>query len=347
MLVKRRSRYKKIPKHEKAPIRITKKDIEIFELYGPGSFKRFKHLTAQLIRAATGRPLNRVQHRLRDLSDNEDDKENYLLRYYPPHEKIGGSPKIVYRLGRQGAVELREHFMAEFDRKLATGEITLAQAHHQAEVYKKIKPIKNFNPDRYHQQMDHTLTTSWFRVLVLAACRQRRDIELLYQYPDHYVSFTFEHPKPNEEQIVLNPDTFFGWRQIGQVRPASNFLVEVQLPGRKAKESSSDQIRNIEKKLKDYRDFRYYRGYEAIPEHLYPDVKNWKDTRVLIFTNTSELEHQNLIEFTRDKVCNDGKGLKQFWFARKNDFDLSKPESLFAPVWRTTVEGDDLQSILS
>lgn len=67
--------------------------------------------------------------------------------------------------------------------------------------------------------------------------------------------------------------------------------------------------------------------------------------RVLFLTDTRAVEHENLIKLTKENVGSDGKSLGLFWFAKKDDFDLAYPESLFAPVWRTPIPGDKPRSI--
>jgi len=57
--------------------------------------------------------------------------------------------------------------------------------------------------------------------------------------------------------------------------------------------------------------------------------------RVLFLTDTGDVEHENLMKLTKENVGSDGKSLGLFWFAKKDDFDLANPESLFDPVWRT------------
>ncbi len=344
-MLQKRPRYAKTAAAEKQPPRITSKDIEIFKLFGPGKFKRFNYLTAELITVLTGRRLSRVQERLRDLSDNGDEAKNYLQSYDPPHEQVGGSQKRVYRLYKQGAAELRTHYLTELDRQLVAGKITLEEANRRARSIKKIQPIKNFDPNAYHQKMDHHLTTNLFRVLVIKACEQHPDIKLLYQYPDRFINLTFEYVDEDQEDIVIVPDTFFGWG-VPAAPSVRNFTTEIYMPSRKAKESSDFQLRDLKKKLANLYAFRTHRLFELIPDDVYPQVRDWHDLRSLNVTNTGEREHQNIIELTRNKVCLNGKGLRQFWFARITDFDIWQPESLFAPVWYTAVPGDRPRSLL-
>ena len=131
---KRKSRYRRLPVGERRPIRLSDKDSDILKLFAPG---QYNYLTAELVAAATDRPINRVQHRLRQLYDN-----GYLQRYHPPHERIGGSTKVVYLLDQEGAKILTERFQ------------------------KPVKPNRNFDPGTYHPFMEHTLLTNQFRIPV-------------------------------------------------------------------------------------------------------------------------------------------------------------------------------------
>ena len=179
MLQQRKSRYRE-PTGE--PVRLRQSDMEIFELFGPGRFKQFDYLTAELIASLTNRfnAKDRVNKRCAQLFDAK-----YLKRYIPPSEPGTGSSQIAYLLAPKGAHELKTCLIEQANQKHKSGELTLEDANAWIDVIKEeARPIKNFNPNEYHQQMEHTLTTNWFRVLVQAACSQRDDIDLLYQYPD-------------------------------------------------------------------------------------------------------------------------------------------------------------------
>ncbi|MCH7754260.1 hypothetical protein IH970_03925 [candidate division KSB1 bacterium] len=80
MLQQRKSRYRE-PTGE--PVRLRESDMEIFELFGPGRFKQFDYLTAELIASLTNRfnAKDRVNKRCGQLFDAK-----YLKRYIPPSE---------------------------------------------------------------------------------------------------------------------------------------------------------------------------------------------------------------------------------------------------------------------
>jgi len=308
---KRKSRYRRLPVGERQPIRLSDKDSDILKLFAPG---QYNYLTAELVAAATDRPINRVQHRLRQLYDN-----GYLQRYHPPHERVGGSTKVVYLLDQEGAKILTEHF------------------------HKPVKPNRNFDPGTYHPFMEHTLLTNQFRILVNAACRERSDIDIPYQYPDDHFSIRFKHPGYKAE-FNIDPDFFFGFK-IGD-RPINNFFVEVQRPTRKTKESSSQQVKNIKRKLLAYFLFWKAQAYRNCNiAKNFPNVSNWRDMRVLIVTDTGEQEHENFIRLVR-KIDKRGRGVRLFLFARETDFTSTK-YGVFGTVWCTPVEGDTKYSILN
>jgi hypothetical protein len=311
---RRRSRFKKTSIFHRKSIYLGQKDIEILGLFGPGPFNKFNYLTSDLIAAVTGRPLNRVQHRMRDLYDH-----GYLNRYHPPYERIGGSSKSVYLLDKLGAAVLSEH------------------------LDEHVKYNRDFDINSYHQHMEHILLTNWFRVLTIAACRDYNGAELQYHYPDHYFRLKFGHQK-NKKNFTVEPDLLFGISKIGYPSDVSNFYVEIHRPSRKAKESSRKQINTIAKKLTAYKRFWEHEVYKSIDNEDYPDIRNWKNMRVLMVTDVGYQEHENLISLAR-KIDDRGKGLRLFWFARKQDFDLNKPETLFNAVWKTPIEGDGTKSI--
>ena len=340
MLQKRKSRFRE-PTGEEVHLRKT--DFAIFELYGPGKLKQFDRLTSDLIALLTDRwkARDRVNTRCGQLFDAK-----YLRRYIPPSAPGEGSKKAVYLLATKGANVLEEHLISEANQKVQTGELTLEQANAWIKIIEEeTRPIKNFNPHEYHQQTDHSVTTNWFRALVQAACRQRDDIKLLYQYPDHSLGFRLGHRRLKGE-VFIDPDTFFGWRVANQSPEMGidNFYVETHLSSRKTKQTSDQRKRTIQRRLEDYRNFKYFHLYEGIQDKC-PEVENWKNMRVLTLTDTGDIEHENLIKLARS-LDEKGKGLRLFWFAKKSDFTLTNPKSLFAHVWRTPVEGDDLQSIL-
>lgn len=78
--------------------------MEIFELFGPGRFKQFDYLTAELIASLTNRfnAKDRVNKRCGQLFDAK-----YLKRYIPPSEPGTGSSQIAYLLAPKGAHELK------------------------------------------------------------------------------------------------------------------------------------------------------------------------------------------------------------------------------------------------
>ncbi len=310
---KRRSKFKRAPKRK---LYLTDNDLEILKLFGPEKLYGFNYLTAEIIAAITGRYYNRLQRRLRELYDHK-----YLNRYFPPYEKIGGSAKAVYMLSRGGADILNE----EYD-----------------------EPVKvlDFDPEAYHPQLEHTTTTNWFRGLTMGACRRHSGVKLFYQYPDHHFKIDFKVNLPQESFTAgLRPDWFFAIRRDGL--PVRNFFVELQRPTRKTKNSSkASEVRSVKKKFRDYYYFYKLEGFNHISEEDYPDVMNLKNMRVLILTDTGDQEHENLIKLARD-VDERGRGLRLFWFARVQDFDINRPESLFKEVWRTPVQGDKHWSILN
>ena len=189
---KRRSKYKRVAPGELTPIRLYKKDLQIFEVLRPGNLP---YATSQMLSAVCHRNHNRLQQRLRQLFDN-----GYVFQYPPPHNRLGGSSKLVYLLDERGADELSEHLN---------------------------EPVEalDFDPDIYHQQLPHTLTTLWFSALVKAACQRHPEIELLYEYHDRHfkLDFTVNH---NGKTLTakLRPDYFFGIRRDGSAR---NFWVEM------------------------------------------------------------------------------------------------------------------------
>ena len=308
---KRKSRYKRLPAGERWPVRLTEKDVDILKLFSPG---RYNYLTAELIASATDRPVNRVQHRLRQLYDS-----GYLRRYHRPHEQMGGSKKIVYLLDREGA-------------RILT-----------AQLGEPVKFNRNFDPNSYHPFMEHTLLTNWFRVLVNAARRERSDIEIPYQYPDDHFSIRFKQPGYKME-FNIDPDFFFGLKNGND--QISNFFVEVQRPTRKTKESSSQQVKSIKRKLLAYFLFwksQVYRNGDIV--RSFPAVNNWKNIRVLIVTETGKSEHENLIRLVR-KIDKQRKGVRLFLFAGKFDFSLDNPHSFFVRTWETAVDRDPLRGIL-
>lgn len=308
---KRKSRYMRLPAGERQPMRLTEKDVDILKLFAPG---QYNYLTAELIAASTDRPLNRAQHRLRQLYDS-----GILNRYHPPYERIGGSSKIVYFLDHRGARALTQHFR------------------------ESVKPMRNFDPDSYHPFMEHILLTNWFRVLVRSACRKKDRVEIPYYFPDDYFSFKFKHPDC-KARFNIDPDFFFGMK-IGD-RPTVNFFVEAQRPTRKTKESSKQQLKNIRRKFQAYFLFWKAQAYRAGDiARVYPEVTNWNNVRVLILTDTGDKEHENLINLAR-RIDKRGRGVRLFLFAKRRDFELSKPEGLFSNKWCTPVEGDRLYSIL-
>ena len=341
MLQKRKSRFRE-PTGE--DVRLRKTDFTIFELYGPGKLKQFDRLTADLIALLTDRwkARDRVNTRCGQLFDAK-----YLKRYNPPAAPGEGSKKVVNLLTTKGANALKEHLIGEANRKVQAGELTLQEANTWVEIIEQeTKSIKNFNPREYHQDTEHSVTTNWFRALVQGACRQRDDIELLYQYPDHSLGFRLGHRQLKGE-VFIDPDTFHGWRLINQPPETgvNNFYVEVHRSSRKTKQTKDERKRTIERRLKDYRNFKYFQLYQGIQDNC-PEVENWKNMRVLWLTETGPIEHENLIKLTRDTVGRDGKSLGLFWFAKKSDFDLASPESLFAPVWRTALDKDEPRSLL-
>ena len=79
----------------------------------------------------------------------------------------------------------------------------------------------------------------------------------------------------------------------------------------------------------------------------YANISNWPDLRVLVVVDpeTSEILLQTLIQAARD-IDRYKVGLRNFLFARLDEFTLSDPSSLFSRVWQTPVKGDPHISIL-
>ena len=319
---KRRSKFHRPLAQERVPLQLRDDDFAILELFGPS---RYEYLTAEMIASILGRPLNGIQHRCRTLWDHE-----FLNRFFPMYSVgAGGSPKAIYTRGSRGSAVLRDRCGQAFT-SLAIDTAV------------------------YHPFLQHTLETNWFRSLVHALCRERPDIRLGLEYLDHRFVTRFsaiEMVRRANGQIAertirctVDPDYFFSIMRDGQ--PPINYFVEIQRASRKTKVSSSLFTRSVQIKFRDYVQLYRQRKLELSSSADHPDARELKNMRVLIVTDMSDREHENLISLARS-LDERGKGLRLFWFARLRDFDLSKPKSLIASVWRTPVVGDALMSILS
>jgi len=312
-----RSAYKRLDKEALKPLRLNDKDVELLKLFGP---RQFTYLTAELIARLTSRELNRIQHRVRDLWDHR-----LLRRWRPPiivnEEAAGGSQKAIYLLDVAGAEVLKERAGIE-------------------------ARVIDFDPSDTHPMLDHAIAVNWFRALTTLACLKRTGVKFLYQYLDRELSVRFKVKLPERELLAtVVPDWFFAVDRNDQ--PVRNFFLEYQRSTRKTKRagSNSQPLRTVRDKFRDYYYFYKDRYWESLSDKDYPDIQNLQNMRVLVVTEMGDQEHENLIKLVRS-VDERGKGIRLFWFAKRSDFDLAHPETLFAPVWRTPVEGDERMSIV-
>ena len=328
----RKSRYYRTPIGERQSINSTQKDLEtIFRLFGPEH--RFNYLTAEIIATITGRYHDRLVKRLRQLWDC---KQEYLNRHIQPNSQLGGSKKAIYYLDRGGVAVLNEYFADRLE--------------------KPIRPL-DVDPYSYKPEMDHMIATNRFHALALAGCDHQAGVELKYHYTDHKFPIHFEVTQP-KFHATIDGDWFFGLARAG--KPTRNFFVELVRPSRKTGFSQYDRaeetaiknggqdklpvnrVRSLTAKFRDYFYFYQLQGYKNFPSEKYPEIETLEAMRVLVLCDDmSDQQFKNIISIA-NHVVRGSKTKRLFWFARTSDFDLKNPQSFFAPVWITVIEGEKM-----
>ncbi len=344
MTRQRRSKYRRPPVGERLPLkRFDRRDLAILKLYGPEHQHDYLH--ADTMALVLNRNLSALYYRLEALWHWA-----FIEKWFPPHGYIGGSEKGVYFLGVQGEAKLRQ-------------------------LYNRKVTVKKLDVNEYHPFAKHSVLVNRVRVLTQQAVQNYAGLDIPYEFRDRQFKQDFEADKPIERnggikyytiRYSIRPDWFFGLG--GQGRPVSNFLVELQRSSRATKNPRDEAVKKVRQKYEAY--YYLYKNelWRDWPEKK-SEIKNAKDFRVLTICDMKEQEFENLIELVRN-IDERGKGLRLFLFIRLQDLEdkisttkkrltrsgkevvekMLTQESLmnfFEPIWRTSVAGEELVSILT
>ena len=271
-----------------------------------------RYLTTKMLAVLTGRSLRTLWRRLRKLFD-----AGYLGRL--PFRKGGsGRPStVVHVLSGKGAAKVGE-FVGE--------RVTYT-------------PLKSKNRE---YQLAHHLMVSHFRVALEAACRRSSDIELLGWREGAKIrrAVTIREGGRGEVRYPIAPDGFFGLRdkRRPEGRQRLYFFFEA--------DRSTMSHATFQKKLKGY----MHLWLQEKQSELYK-IKAFRVLTVVEKTLSWQQEKglDRLSGLIRDARSIDPKGRlgELFYFTTQKQIDLTRPEALLEPIWRTLSQGkgEQLRSI--
>lgn len=274
----------------------------------------YRYLTRPLLELLAGRKGTSLKRRLRFLFDNHYIWKVHFSRAYT---ETGSTPDI-YVLDEVG----RE----EYERR--TGE--------------KADPSPKRNQNR-DPQLEHALLINTVRALIVAACEQSDDVELVHWRREGKEARDFI-TLPDGKKRTIAPDAFFVLRADGKTSP---FFLE-------ADRSTMDQP-TFARKLQ-----AYYQYYRRIRNELDRNVKPTNVFGIRGFRVLTVIEHDHDWQQARSRdrlaklisaalgAIGEGKGWKGFWYTSKARLRLDKPGSIFEPIWQVAYKGEteELVSII-
>lgn len=166
----------------------------------------------------------------------------------------------------------------------------------------------------YYFLLHHTLRRNDFRSALVAACRERDDLEFLFWKQDRTVgdAIVMENGIGNPVRIPLVPD---GLLCIKTPRGKMGAYVEI--------DRGTIGHRKFVLKQRGY--YEWWRQQRCFEKY------GFKNFRVLTIT-TNDRRMGNLIR-TTIRACNSNAGSGFFWFTTFDRIDLEKPGSILEPIW--------------
>ena len=292
-------------------VRLQSRDIEIIKYVHKHRFLTSRHILA-LIPGSERGVLGRLQ---KLFHGGYLDRPAYQLQ---PHKK--GSDPLVYGLGNKGADTLS--WECGIDRS-------------RVDWTQKNRQIKTF-------YLRHALMVSHFMVCLELACRSVAGVELIE--PEEIVkrrpSKTYNPNNPCGWRVVQKRKTDSTVRQINcSVVPDKVFglFFPEEREGRKNAffflEADRSTMPVMRTNFKTTSFFKKMIGYwESWRQDLYTANFGFKNARVLTITKSQE-RIDSMIAAGK-QVDERKQGSKMFLFARRADFILDRPETVFDHVWR-------------
>jgi hypothetical protein len=281
---KRRSRFKRDTVNPPR-MKITERDIQIVR-----SVSSLRFATAKQVALMIGSNLQTARIRLYLLWQNR-----LLDRVDLPLFVGEGSPPSIYVVGSHGRRLIAEQLGIE------PGRIS------------RVDTSRN-----YYFLLHHTLRRNDFRAAILAACRERNDLDFMFWKQDRDVGDTIfvRNGRCDQVRVPLVPDG----------------LMCIQTPkGRMCAYVEIDRGTIGHRKF-----FRKQRGYyEWWKQKVFIERYGVRNFRVLTVT-TNDRRMGNLIR-TTIKASDSGKGSGFFWFTTFDRISLEKPSSIFDPIWYRAV----------
>jgi hypothetical protein len=295
----------RLPKYRRAGeafgnIEITKRDEDILELV-----YKFRYIQGPQIMALIGGNERQIARRLQALFHHE-----FLERLVPPSQmRLAGSPKMTYVLAPAGAAYLAD------------------------KVYEC--PMKELGWRAQHTRrtewfVEHHVGISEFHASMELACESGPELEFQDWRQDKEAQGKCAWKLPRwseEERFSVSPDAYFAILDRGERR---NLFVEI--------DRGSEEMERIHDK------FERYGWYLTHPSYRGKYARS-EDVRVLIVT-TSPVRMKNMMGMVQnlmDGLDYKGRPYRKvpglvpgwFWFTTAGEYNVSEPERLLTPIWRT------------
>ena len=285
---KRRSRFKRDT--VKPPrMKITERDIQIVK-----SVSELRFATAKQVALMINSNLQTARIRLYLLWQNR-----LLDRVDLPLFVGEGSPPSIYVVGSHGRRLIAEQLGIE------PGKVS------------RVDSSRN-----YYFLLHHTLRRNDFRAAILAACRDREDLDFLFWKQDRAVGDTIfiENDRGHHVRVPLVPDGFMCIQT-----PKGRMCAYVEI------DRGTIGHRKFKLKQRGYYEWWKHKGYV--------DRYGVRNFRVLTVT-TNDRRMGNLIR-TTIKASDSGRGSGFFWFTTFDRINLENPSSIFEPIWYRAVSDYD------
>lgn len=292
--------------------RLTARDLDVLELVF-----RYRHLSADHVRALTPGSGQQLGRRLAGLFHH-----GYLARYAPldrmRFELNAGSPVMAYGLDTRGWRTLQQH-----------GRV---QAEDEADGLESPTWRKEYTR-RMGQFLEHHLGISNFRCVLELALRDGGGRGLSLLDWNQTTAIRGEVTLRDKERTVyrVNPDAYFSIRDSsGGIR---NYFLEF--------DSGSEEQRRIEAKLRAY--------WWWLQAPAYHEAHDDPQRVAVLFVTTGQKRMENMMDtLARMEKPNNpsfgGKGW--FRFCREDEYALTSPVSLLAPIWQTVTTQEARQSLV-
>jgi len=225
-------------------------------------------------------------------------QHGFLDRRFQPVRLGEGASQILYTLSRKGAQLL-------FTRGGVSGET------------QKSAPFAGRGSALF---VEHTLKRNDFRIALTLACSATADVKLLFWRQDSsikdVVTFLNGRDRHAVRRVPIMADGFFS---IEHGNRKKSFFVEI--------DRGTVGNKRMLARMKGY--------YHLWLQQRHVQKYGIKSFRVLV-TTMSVARMDNLIKTARQvREGNGGSGL--FWFTTFNQYDLERPQSILAPIWKRSV----------